>query len=476
MTKRNSGLIDRRSFLQTVGGATALAALPASASPGEMDSSTARPNVVFFLSDDHSIEDSGCYGSKVVRTPNIDRIATEGMRFTRAFTPTAMCSPSRSALYTGLSPHRNGCHMNHGKVKPGTRSIAHYMKDAGYRVVLANKKHIGPATAFPFEYIGSQGIAPFLQNVGQAPFCLVIASSEPHGPHATGGYKPEEVEVPPYMVDTPMTRQALANYYTDIDTLDREVGECLELLEKHNLAENTLFFYGGDHGNGIFVKWTCYEAGLNVPFIVRWPGRIKAGAVSEAMVSFVDVLPTILDAAGQAPPASLDGKSFLPVLTGKTDAHRDIIFGAHTTHGILSGSIYPVRSVRTATHKYIRNLYPEGVFENVMTHGLNFKPEEASSEWKSWCRKAKTDSFAAKRVEMYQRRPAEELYDLRTDPHELSNIASDPANKGILKKLGKQLDTWMKQQGDEGLEAERKVKRHPGVDLAKHQKKQKKRG
>ncbi len=456
--KTDSNLFARRHFLHVLtGGATAAvtgaAARPRSAAAARPTRSEKKPNIVIFISDDHGILDSGCYGNTIIRTPNIDGLAREGMRFTHAFTPTAMCAPSRSAMYTGLYPHRNGCHRNHSAVFPETKSMPHYLSQLGYQVALAGKRHIKPRQAFPFKYMKQQDVDRFLTEVGGSPFCLVVASHQPHAPHQTGGYDPADMQIPPYLVDTPETRHTMAAYYTDVDILDREIGECLDLLRQHEVEENTLFIYASDHGTGFpFAKWTVYDAGLHVPFVAQWPGRTEPGTVTDALMSFVDVLPTCIDIAGGAPPRDLDGRSLLPVLLGEKREHGDAVFGAHTTQGIISGSVFPIRAIRTRTHKYIRNLNSEGTFTNVVTNGRERKvPGRESGPakyWLSWIERAKTDAFAAERVKLYQHRPAEELYDLRTDPYEMKNLTGDPAQKELLADLRKRLDEWMKQQGD----------------------------
>ena len=469
-----NGNLNRRDFLKTVGLGTASVAIQGCTSVAKQPTSKNRkgkPNIVLFLADDQGIDDVGCYGNNIIRTPNIDRLAEEGLRFNLAFTPTAMCSPSRSALYTGLYPHRNGCHPNHSRIKPGIKTLPYYLKPLGYRVALAGKTHIKPREQFPFEYMGlkPERIEKFITSTKDKPFCLIVASHEPHGPHKQGGYKPGQIPVSPYRVDTLQTRQQLANYYTDIDLLDKEVGEVLGLLKKHDLEQNTLFIYASDHGYNIYAKWSCCDAGLHVPFVVRWPGRVKPGTVTDAMVSFVDVLPTFVEAAGGRPPKNIDGRSLLPVLVGRKNRHNEVVFGAHTTRGIISGRAYPIRSVRTRTHKYIRNLNPDGMFQCVSTHGRNYK-EIDNGVWGSWKQKAKTDTFAAQRVKTFQHRPAEELYDLTKDPYELKNLADDPAQRRLLASLADMLDTWMKQQGDRGMEAEMAVPLHKSRSVRKRNK------
>lgn len=419
-----------------------------------------KPNFIFFLGDDHSTFDTGCYGNSVVRTPNLDRLAREGMRFDRAFTTTAMCAPARSMLYTGLYPHRNGCHMNHGTTRADVKSLAHYLTPLGYRVVLAGKTHIKPKSVYPFEYIAQQKFDGVIK--GREPFCLVIASHEPHGPHKQGGYTPAQVPMPPYLVDTPLTRLSRAGYYTDIDTMDGEVGDVLDQLERSGKKNNTCFIYAGDHGAGFMAKWTCYEIGLRVPFIVRWPGQVAAGRHTEAMVSFVDVLPTLIEAAGGTPPGYIDGKSFLRVLTGQSTRHRDLIFGAHTNQGIISGQPYPVRSVRDRRYKYIRNLTPGGEPTNVATHGRAFR-ESTAGPWGEWKARSLHDAATRKLVARAMHRPAEELYDLERDPWELTNLAAEPSLAKLKGQLRKHLDQWMRQQGDRGTDAEKAVRPHKSM-------------
>jgi uncharacterized sulfatase len=446
----------RRDFLKATGlGAAAFVAEGCSNARGGTSDRRPidKPNIVILIADDHSMLDSGCYGNTVVKTPNIDRLAREGMRFTRAFTATAMCAPTRSVLYTGLYPIRNGAYPNHSLVYPGTKSLPHYLKKLGYRVALAGKKHIGPAESFPFEYLvrTAAAVNGFIRSCSGQPFCLIIATNDPHTPWKKGGsYDPEKIKLPPYLVDTPETRQAVANYYADVSSMDKEVGTYTHVIRKHKLEENTLFIYTSEQGAQFpHGKWTCYDVGLAVELIARWLGRIRPGSVSDAMIHYVDVMPTLIDVAGAKPIKGLDGRSFLDVLLGKKDEHRSVVYGVHTTRGIIDGSeCYPIRSIRTATHKYIMNLNADTSFRNVLI------TRDKENYWRSWVERAKKDAKAAKLVEMYQHRPAEELYDLRRDPYELNNIAPDPANRELVASLRKRLEDWMKKQGDRGVETE----------------------
>lgn len=422
-----------------------------------------------FVADDHGRYDTGCYGNELVRTPTIDRFASEGMKFNQAFTASPVCGPSRATLYTGLYPYRNGAYHQHSAVRPGVKGLPHHLRPLGYRVALTGKADIRPDAAFPFEYINKDaaagevdGAESFLGKAGKDPFCLVVASHWPHRPFAQKAgqirYDPGHVKIPPYLVDTPETRADMARNYAAVQALDERFNTVLNTLKRFGMEDNTLVIYTVDHGQSYpFSKWTCYEAGLHNPFIARWPGRIKPGSVSDAMMSFVDVVPTLIDVAGGQPAEDLDGRSFRPVLEGEKLEHRDAVFGTYTHAGVLNAhGDFPIRSVHTRTHHYIRNLTPDRTFTNNLT---------ASAEdirfWKSWVEKAQSDPFAASRVNLYQHRPAEELFDLRTDPWSLKNIAGDSTARETLDGMRKQVDDWMKQQGDPGKpdDASRKQER-----------------
>ena len=427
------------------------------------DEKAGRPDIVIVLADDQTWSDSGCYGNKQVKTPNIDRLAAAGMRFTRAFTATAMCAPTRQQLYTGLFPVRNGAYPNHSKVKPGTRSLVHFLRDSGYRVGLSGKKHFGPPASFPFENIPRRKLAEFISRKKDQPYCLVVTSNSPHLPWTAGdssAYDPAKIRIPPKFVDTPQTREALTRYYAEITDFDRELGECMEVVKRNGREDDTIFIYTSEQGAQFpGGKWTCYEMGLHVALVVRWPRKVKAGSVADAMVQYVDVVPTLLAAVGVREVKGLDGKSFLGVLQGEGDTHHEAVFGVHTTRGIINGSpCYPVRSIRTATHKYIWNPKHTEPFRNVLIGG-----GDKGGYWKSWVELAKTDEKARRIVEGYQHRPEVELYDLRSDPFEQKNLAGTPELKGLERSLRSSLDAWMLGQGDKGIETELKVKAHRSV-------------
>ncbi len=427
-----------------------------------------QPNIFIIIADDQTWRDSGCYGNKDVRTPNIDRLASEGVRFTRAFTATAMCAPMRQQMYTGIFPVRNGAYPNHSQIKPGIKTLPSYFRELGYRVGLAGKRHFGPLKSYPFEWVGPQNkldfdaIREFVGRDARQPYCLVVCSHEPHGPWNQGDashYDPEKLTLPPYLVDTPETRSALSRYYAEVEYFDREVGRCLDIVDASGWKEKTLFLYCSEQGAPFPAgKWTCYDVGLREGFIIRWPERVRAGSVATAMVQGVDALPTLIEAAGGTPPPGLDGRSYLAVLEGRTDEHDSEVYGVHTTRGIIDGAeCYPVRSVRTQTDKLILNLNHEIEFRNVLI------TRDQEHYWRSWVQKAKSDATAARLVERYLRRPAVEFYDIVADPFEMNNLAGQPEYQERIDALRGKLERWMQQQGDRGVETEMLVKPHPST-------------
>ena len=457
--------LDRRTFLRGAGVACALPPLEAMATAG---GSAERPNLVFIIADDCTYLDLGVYGGQA-ETPHLDQLAADGMHFSRCFQAAPMCSPTRHNIYTGIYPVKSGAWPNHTCVYPGTKSIAHYLKDAGYRVALSGKTHIAPRESFPFEYSqefrsadpAKPNCYPTLDRLiadssaANTPFCLFACSNEPHSPYNRGdasAYPPETLKLPPTWVDTPATRSAYSKYLAEITYFDAQCGALLQLLDKHQVADNTLVMVVSEQGSGFpFAKWTCFEMGLASGMIVRWPGHVATGSKSDALVEYVDVSPTFLAAAGVETPKTMDGRSFLNVLQGKATEHKQYTFGIHTTRGIINGSeAFGIRSCGTKTHRYIRNLHPQTRFTNAVTRAggdrVNF--------WSTWVDLAKNDEHAADMVAKYSYRPAEELYDVEHDPHCLHNLIQDPKYAALQKTLSQQLDQWMASQGDQGAATE----------------------
>jgi uncharacterized sulfatase len=264
-------------------------------------------------------------------------------------------------------------------------------------------------------------------------------------------YPPDRLDLPPVFVDTPETRRNYSSYLAEITYMDGQVGDVLDTLDATDASESTLVLFLSEQGSGFpFAKWTCYDAGLQSAAVVRWPGVVSRGGVSDAMIEYVDVLPTFLDAAGVARPKVLDGRSFLPVLRGTTDRHKTHVFGIQTTRGVNNGSEhYGIRSIRSEEHLYIRNLTPDAVFRCAASNG---------QPWDSWVLAAERgDPHAKRQVHDYQHRPAEELYAVRADPWNRTNLIDDPSLASVRDDLRARLDSWMKAQGDEGHATEMKA-------------------
>lgn len=460
--------MDRREFLRQssfasagVAAASTLPSVVRAADPPDQ-----KPNILMVMGDDHTYHDFGCYGNDQVETPNIDQLAAEGMRFEQAFNSSPMCAPTRMSLYTGIHPVRNGAYPNHSRVHPDIQSMPHYLQSHGYTSAIIGKRHEAPRENFPFEDLGGRHhddgegvdlelskVRTFMEENASDPWSLVVSSNQPHVPWNRGlpvTYDPDALDLPPYLVDTPATREALARYYAEITYLDRQVGQVLQHLREAGQAENTIVLFLSEHGSNFpHCKWTCYDTGVRSAAIVRWPGTVAPGRTSEALIQYVDVLPTLLDAVGGTPSDhDFDGRSFLPVLQGQRDAHNEYAFSLQTSRGIYNGpEAYGIRSVRTDRYRLVWNLNWEQEFQNLVTAG--FGPYE------SWEKKAENgDPFARERVRRYRKRPQFELYDLANDPYELHNRADTPAYEPVQKRLKAALDQWMEQQGDKGVETE----------------------
>ena len=425
-----------------------------------------KPNMVFIIADDCTFRDIGCYGGQA-RTPHIDKLATEGMRFTRCFQAAPMCSPTRHNIYTGLYPVKSGAWPNHTRAYPHVKSIVHHLRPMGYRVTQTGKTHINPRTVFPFENFGG-GKNPDMKYIdrlfaetakGGKPFCLFACSNEPHSPWNKGdalAYPPAKVKLPPYIVDTPRVRSDFSKYLAEITYFDSQVGEIVGLLKKHGLSDNTLVMVVSEQGSAFpFGKWTCYDHGLQSAMIVRWPGQVMAGSETDAMVEYVDVTPTFIDVAGGKPIAPLDGRSFLPVLRGKADTHKDFVYGIMTTRGIINGTdAFAIRSVRDTRYKLILNLNHKSKFTNACTKSPMFQSMIAKAE--------SGDATAKRLVHAYHHRPAVELFDMKNDPLEMANLAGQSDTQKIEMRLRQKLSAWMKSQGDKGVETELKARERQG--------------
>lgn len=413
-------------------------------------SQRAKLNVVIFLSDDQSKVDYGIYGNEKVNTPVIDKLAGESLLFSHAFTPQAICAPSRAALYSGKYPIRNGLFINHTSYREGTKFIPDYLKPLGYETVLAGKQHIKPKNTIPWTHvfrsvaaeenaahedktvpnsIPFEKIKNYLENIGDQPFVMVVASSLPHGPYPEKTkYKPGDVKTFPHQQGSSL--RDYPGYYANIDRKEAEVAFVLETLDRTKLADDTIFIYTSDHGNSTRAKFTVYDQGLNVPLLVRWPGVTEPGQ-SGALVSFVDFVPTLVEIAGGTLfNEVVDGKSFLPLLKGQANEHHDAVYGVMTNQGIWEAHVFPQRSIREHRYHYIYNF---NSFEKITALKKSGK---------------KVDPFLLRGAKRHKDQPEEELYDTHADPYELNNLAANPDYAETKDRMKIKLGQWMKSQND----------------------------
>jgi uncharacterized sulfatase len=416
----------------------------------------AKPNIVVFLGDDHSVLDSEVYGNPEVRTPNLRRLAAAGMAFTHAFAASPSCAPSRAALLTGLMPARNGAEANHSRPRPEIKKLPAYLKELGYELVAFGKvSHYKHTKDYGFDHFAHDAFHEHAaipaalkwlrERTSDKPLCIFVGSNWPHVPWPEKSDGNNNPALPPTQVPTAETRYARALYYDAVTRMDTELGQVYDTA-RETLGTNILLIHTSDHGAQFpFGKWNCYDAGTRVSLIISWPGVVKPGTRTAAMVSWVDFLPTLIEAAGGPPPAELDGRSFLPVLRGDSQTHRDRIFTTHSGDGNMN--VYPIRSVRTTDWKFILNLHPEFSYHtHIDLAPRDNKPGYWGGYWSSWTNAS--NAHAAAIVRRYHQRSAEELYDLRNDPFETNNLALDPKYAQRTKSLRVELDTWMRDQGD----------------------------
>ena len=436
-----------------------------------------KPDILFFIADDMTAIDCEPYGNPDVKTPNLAKLAREGLAFDNMHNATAMCGPTRQSLYTGIFPVKNGSYPNHAQVYGNVISMVQHFRKIGYRVALIGKQHTAPEASFPFEYLGGrnsdngEGIDITLSDAEKwinkdktKPYLLVVATNQPHGPWTRGNpsqYKAEKLTIAPYMVDTKETRESLVKYYAEITYADSLVGYCMNMVEQGKNKDNTMFLFASEHGTSLpFGKWTCYNMGLKAAFIARWPKVIKPGNRTDILAQYIDVVPTLFEAAGGNPTElrgnkeqtmPLDGKSFFATLNGRKTEVRKYVYGVHTTRGIKNGSDnYPVRSIQDHDYKLIWNLnYSEPFYCSASREGNKL--------YEGWLKQSKSDPQQYTHAALYRNRPEFELYNIKKDNYELNNLANEASLQKTKDALFTSLKAWMKDQGDLGIETEWKA-------------------
>ena len=437
-----------------------------------------KPNIVFILADDMNRDTWGAYGGEDCKTPNIDQLAREGMRFDRAYCSVSMCAPFRQELYSGRTPWRTETLPNHSKSIAGTKSIPHYLKPLGYRIALIGKSHVGPAEAYPFESVRFKktkgddnasfvrGATTFIDSCKEEdkPFCLFVASHDSHAPFTTGdpsAYNAKDFTIPPYWLDTPELRETLVKYYAEITNFDRLVGQMRKLLEERGQWGNTIFMVCSEQGTQLpFAKWTCYDNGLHTGLVAHWPGVVKPGSVAGELISTADVTPTLVDAAGGTlKPDDCDGKSFLKTLKGESQVLHEQVYGAFTNCRIIDNRerVYPIRVIRNKEFSLIYNPNFKDVTSNLTLSGVlagygypdakrNDSENQISAN--SFFDMKDTSPRAKALVHKINHRPEFELYHLKNDPYELKNEIENPEYKNMAEVLKKRLLERLAELGD----------------------------
>ena len=428
----------------------------------------ARPNIVLIVSDDHGTDALGCYGNPIIKTPALDSLAADGTIFTDANCTTASCSPRRSVILSGLHNHRNGQYglqhtFHHYQSFDDIKSLPVALSENGYRTARIGKFHVAPESVYQFDFVLSAGAANDPATVGRSPwemaeqsrtiiegddsepFFLFYATDDPHRsnaftpdglptfdtypkPNRFGNrdegypginpvtYDPEKVVVPPFLPDTPACRAELAEYYQSVSRLDQGIAHLLDILKRSEKYDNTLIIYISDNGVAFAgAKTTLYEPGMRLPCIVKEPSQTMKSRTQDALVSWVDLAPTILDYAEIDPKnMKTHGRSFRKGVSGNLSG-RNEVFASHTAHEVTM--YYPMRVVKNRQYKLIFNI----------AHGLEFPLAKDLLQSPTWVSMQKQGlEFYGKRTpKALLYRPRFELYDLESDPHETVNLSDD---------------------------------------------------
>ena len=444
-------------------------------------SAAERLNVLIITTDDMSADSVGAFGCKLAgTTPNMDRLAKEGLKFQFAHVQVGNCMPSRNVMWSGRYPHNNRVEGFYQVRDPGYPVLADLMKEAGYFTGIRHKvSHSTPYSPYNWDVVldrRSDGVAihqkdpaSYGESTEQGiraakaagkPFCLVINVADPHKPFYAEGrdgstvedphrpsrvFTPEEVPIPGFLFDDPVVRKELAHYYSSVRRADDGVGHVLAALKASGEQDRTVVMFLADHGMPLpFAKTQLYHHSTHTPLVIRWPGVTKAGAVDERhMVSAVDFLPTLLDITGIKHPAGLDGRSFAPLLKGENQSDREMVVKEYNENA--GGSRDPMRAIQTKKFLYLFNPWSNG--KRIMQTATT-----GTSTYRRMRELSATDANLAQRHQLYQFRVVEEFYDVEKDPDCLKNLIADPSYASQLNDLRSQLDQWMVKTKDPMLD------------------------
>lgn len=454
-------------------------------------------NVLVIVVDDQGFQ-AGCYGNKVIKTPGIDMLAASGTRFTRALCTTASCSASRSVIMTGLYNHATGHYghahgYNHFSTYTSVKSLPILLEEAGYRTCSIGKYHLAPEYVYRFQEYRNKGVQgnrnsavmaanakEWITEKDDRPFFLYYCSSDPHrgggpdgysnfndDPHHYPGvtpikYKPEQIQVPPWLPDHLEVKEELAEYYQAISRLDQGVVSLINTLKETGHWEDTLVMFLSDNGPPFpGAKTNLYQPGMNLPLIVRDPSQSKQGITTDAMVSWADLTPTILDycnvtpkptprihtapnngkrtkGRGKAVPYQFHGRSFLSALGKEKAPEFDENYASHTFHEITM--YYPMRVILSGKYKYIFNIAHELPYP--FASDLYRSPT-----WQGVLKRG-DKMFGQRTVYSYIHRPKHELYDIAADPFESTNLAFKPEHQERLTQMQEKLKAWQQKTKD----------------------------
>lgn len=433
------------------------AILRAEGENGTAAAARSRPNILWITCEDMSPH-LGCYGDRRAVTPNLDKFATTGVRYANAFSVAGVCAPSRSCLISGMYPTSIGSqHMRSRAVlPPQIQCFPQYLREAGYYCT-NNVKTDYNFDHGPDTWDESSAKAHWRNRKTDQPFFSVFNITCTHESQVRANdaefqkltapltaeqrQDPAKLELPPYYPDTPIVRRDWAHYYELVTAMDHRVGEILSMLEADGLAENTVVFFFSDHGVGLpRAKRWLYDSGIRVPLIVRWPGQLEAGSVSQRLVSFVDFAPTVLSIAGVATPDHLQGTAFLGPKAGEPRMY------IHAARDRMDERYDVIRAVRDARYKYIRNYQPFRPYAQHLSYA------EVGPTMKEFRRLSEAGLLSdPAKLFLRNRKPPEELYDLESDPHEIHNLARLPKYQEVLDRMRKEHLDWMKRTIDTGL-------------------------
>jgi arylsulfatase A-like enzyme len=421
------------------------------------------PSVLFVIADDWGFGHAGAYGDRAVKTPNFDRVAREGALFTRSFCASPSCTPSRAAILTGQAIHRLDESGNLWSTLQTKHAVyPDLLEKAGYAVGLRGKGW-GPGDFKPGGFTRNpagppaKSFAEFLKSVrADQPFCFWFGSTDPHRTYEKGsgvaaGIRLEDIAVPPWLPDAPEVRSDIADYLFEVQRFDRDLGEHLKLLDDAGRAAETIVVVTSDNGMPFpRAKTNLHDSGTRMPLAIRWPAKVKAGRTIDEFVSHCDFAPTFLEVAGLPVAPAMTGRSLLPLLRGEGDAGRDRIFVGRERHAnVRKGDLsYPARAIRTKDWLYIRNFAPErwpgGDPEKHVAVGPYGDCDGGPT--KDLVLAGRDGEHAAFYRLAFEKRPAQELYDLAKDPDQVRNVATE--HPEAASRLDAELKDWLSRTSD----------------------------